>query len=295
MLARLDVHVRVGEFAKINLRTGHVQALYRALHGHVAQQQRGQPLRCEAVDRVHGDAVAVGVDQLLVDPVAAALGQLLDVQLARRQHHLAQGAVEVVAVDVDVGKVVVGADLLLLAQGVLQGVPVPQADVLQRGLIVGGVGGIDRGLGGKLTLLELVEPVCLLGELDVVGDVGGLAHQLVGLDDEVADVPAHHAHREIAEHGWNHGGDKQLRSRAAQRVEQRDARAEEKRQADDQQSGDGHMRVGVVDALEDGVMVQQALEAADDRRSSRPPAAGRRRRWRARASRNGVAWPRACR
>jgi len=57
------------------------------------------------------------------------------------------------------------ANLLLLAQGVLQGVPVPQADVLQRGLIVGWVGGIDGGLGGKLTLLKLVRAVCLLGDL----------------------------------------------------------------------------------------------------------------------------------
>ena len=205
----------------------------------------------------------MGVDQLLVDPVAAALGQLLDVQLARRQHHLAHGAVEVVAIDVDVGKVVVSANLLLLAQGVLQRVPVPQADVLQRGLIVGRVGGIDRGLGGKLALGELVQPISLLGELDVVGDVGSLAHQLVRLDDEVADVPAHQAQREIAEHGRNHGGDKQFRSRAAQRIDQRDARAEEKRRADNQQAAERHMRVRVVDALEDGVMVQHALEAAD--------------------------------
>jgi hypothetical protein len=80
----------------------------------------------------------VGVDELVVDPVAAAFGQLVDVELAGGEHDFAHGAVDVVAVDVDVGEVVVGADFLDLAQGVLQGVPVPEADVLERGLVVGG-------------------------------------------------------------------------------------------------------------------------------------------------------------
>ena len=107
-----------------------------ALDRHVPEDQRRQPLGREPVDRVHRDAVAVGVDQLFVDPVAAALGQLLDVQLARRQHHLAQRAVDRVAIDVDVGEVVIGADFLELPQRVLQRAPVPEPDVLERRLVV---------------------------------------------------------------------------------------------------------------------------------------------------------------
>ena len=36
--------------------------MHGALDGHVAEQEGGQTLRRKAVDRVHGDAVAVGVD-----------------------------------------------------------------------------------------------------------------------------------------------------------------------------------------------------------------------------------------
>ena len=68
-----------------------------------------------------------------------------------------------VAVDVDVGEVVVGADFLDLAQGVLECVPVPEADVLERGLVVGGVGGFDGGFGGELALGEAVEAEGLAG------------------------------------------------------------------------------------------------------------------------------------
>ena len=73
---------------------------------------------------------------------------------------------------------------------VLERVPVPEADVLEGGLVGGWIGGVDGGFGGKLALDEAVETEGLAGALDVVGDVGGLADELVGLDDEVADVPA---------------------------------------------------------------------------------------------------------
>src|SRR6516162_11081884 len=70
-------------------------------------------------------AVAVGVDELLVDPVAAALRKLLDVQFARGEHDLTHGAVDFIAIDVDVGEVVVRTDFLNLPQGVLKCAPVP--------------------------------------------------------------------------------------------------------------------------------------------------------------------------
>ena len=164
-------------------------------------RKSGQAFGGEAVDGIHGDAVAVGVGEALVDPVAAADGELFDVELAGGEHDLASGAVDVVAVDVDVGEIVVGADLLNLAESVLEGAPVPEADVLQGGLVVGGVGCFDGGFGGKLLLVEAVEAEGLAGELDVVGDVRALADELVGLDDEVGDVPADEAEGDVADSG----------------------------------------------------------------------------------------------
>ena len=145
------------------------------LDGHVAEQEEGEAFGGEAVDGIHGDAVAVGVGEALVDPVAGADGELVDVELAGGQHDLAGGAVDVVAVDVDVGEIVVGADFLDLAEGVLEGAPIPEADVLEGGLVVGGVGGFDGGFGGEFLLVEAVETEGLAGGLDVAGDVRGFA------------------------------------------------------------------------------------------------------------------------
>mgnify|MGYP003693694633 CR=1 FL=1 len=94
LLPRLDVDVGVGELAEVDLRPRHRDGRMGALHRHVAQDERRQALGREAVDRVHRHAVAVRVDQLLVDPVAAALRQLVDVELARGEHHLTHRAVD---------------------------------------------------------------------------------------------------------------------------------------------------------------------------------------------------------
>ena len=128
LLPRLDVDVSVGEFAEIDLGTLHVQLRYRALDRHVAQIRVWQAFRSEAVDRIHGDAVAVRVDELFIDPVAAALGKLFDIQLAGGEHHLAHVAVDLIAIDIHVREIVIGADFLDLPQRILQGMPVPQPD-----------------------------------------------------------------------------------------------------------------------------------------------------------------------
>ena len=131
----------------------------------------------------------MGVDQLLVNPVAAALRELIDVQLARGEHHFASRAVDVISINVDVGKVVVGADFLNLAQRVLKRVPVPQPDVLKRSLIVRRIGRLDGGLSGKLALRDPVQSVGLPRQVGVVDNVGLLANQFVRFDDKAADVP----------------------------------------------------------------------------------------------------------
>ena len=188
LLPRLDVHVGVGELAEIDLRPRHLQARDRAFDRHVAEHEHRMSFRREPVHGIHRHAVPVGVDQLRVDPVAGGFRKPLDVQLAGGDHHLPQRAVNHVAIDVDVGEFVVGADGLNLPQRVPERAPVPQADVLDRRLVVGEVHRFDAGLGGKRLLLEAIETVRLARELDVVRDVRGFAHQLVRLHDEAVDV-----------------------------------------------------------------------------------------------------------
>ena len=141
LLARLHVYVGVREFAKVNFGPRHAYALHRALHGHIAQDQSRQAFGGEAIHRVHGDAVAMGVDELLIDPVAAAFRQLIDVEFSGGEHHLAYIAVDLISINVDVRKIVIGSDLLNLPQRVLQGMPIPQANILERRLVVGRIGG----------------------------------------------------------------------------------------------------------------------------------------------------------
>ena len=136
----VDIDVRVGELAEVDFGASDVDGGRGGLDRHVAEEEERQTFRGEAVDGVHGDAVAVGVGEALVDPVAGADGELVDVEFAGGEHDFAGGAVDVVAIDVDVGEIIVGADFLNLAKGVLEGVPVPEADVLEGGLVIGGVG-----------------------------------------------------------------------------------------------------------------------------------------------------------
>ncbi len=205
----------------------------------------------------------MGVDELLVDPVAAADGELVDVELALGEHDLAGGAVDAVAVDVDVGEVVVGADLLDLAEGVLERVPVPEADVLERGLVVLGVGGVDGGFGGELVLREAVEAVGGARGFDVVRDVRLFADELVGLDDEGGDVPADEAEDDPADGGGSDGGGDPSAGASADAVDGEHDGAGDEREGEDQQAVDGDVRVGVVDAVEEGVVGEQLLEAVD--------------------------------
>ncbi len=125
LLPCFDVYVGVGQLAKIDLRARYGETAHRALDRHVAQHQRRQPFRREPIYGVHCNSVAVSVDELLVDPVSTALRELFDVQFTGCEHHFAHRTIDFIAIDVDVGKVVVGANFLNLTQGVLQCTPVP--------------------------------------------------------------------------------------------------------------------------------------------------------------------------
>ena len=263
LLASLDVDIGIGELAEIDLRTRHGQSGNRALHRHVAENQRRQSFGCEAVHRIHGDAVAVGVDQLLVDPIAAALRQFLDVELARREHHLAHRAADLVSIDVDVRKIVICADFLDLTQRILQRRPVPQPYVLERCGILGGLRGFDPGVGGKRVGLDAVERVSLPGHLDVMDDEGTLSHQLVRCNDESADVPAHGRDDEIARNGGNRRRQQPARARRAHRGRNGNESAGDERDAHDQSAAQIDVRVRVGDAREDRAVLEQKLEPAE--------------------------------
>ncbi len=103
------------------------------------------------------------------------------------QHHLAQRAVDEVAVRVDVGEVVVLADDLELLERRLERPVVPQAGVGE------GVRLVDDRLGGErrrarvAALVPLVQPEREPRHRDVVPDVPLLLGELVGVDRQALD------------------------------------------------------------------------------------------------------------
>ena len=113
-LARAAAHEHVAgpEFAVVDLGTRDLQLRDRGDRRDVLDEVIGQPLGRDAVHRRDAHSVAVGVRQVLVDPDAR--GERRGVELARRQRHLPQVAVQPIAVVVHVHEIVVGADLLQL-------------------------------------------------------------------------------------------------------------------------------------------------------------------------------------
>jgi hypothetical protein len=102
------------------------------------------------------------------------------VQLPGREHHLAELVIDHVPVVVHVHEPVVGADLLELGVGGEEGPVLPQADVLDGGVVPAQVLGGEVLLRGELLLLDLVQPVGLPRGLDVVQDERPLLVDLVG-------------------------------------------------------------------------------------------------------------------
>jgi hypothetical protein len=124
----------------------------------------------------------VRVGEALVDP--RPVRQAVGVELASRQHDLPQGAVDPVAIVVDRGEVVVGADLLNLRERLEQRLVVPQAHVLQRRRVAFDVLAAERRIARNRAFLDAVERERPPRRFDVVLDVGRLARLLVRRDDE---------------------------------------------------------------------------------------------------------------
>ena len=152
--------------------------------GNAAHQQVGQPFRRDLVDGVENDPLSVSVDQVLVDPGLGLFGQLIRPQLAGREHHRARPVLQRVARHVHVPEFIVGADLLQLAVGVLQGLPVPETDVSQRILVGFQLFPREVGITGKGSFLDLVQVIRLPGKSDAALDVRPFPGEFVGIDDQ---------------------------------------------------------------------------------------------------------------
>ncbi len=179
--ARAHDHVVVGQLTEVDARLVDLQ-IDRALRRKVAHEQDGQSFAGHLVHRTERQAVAVREGQSLVDP--GAIRQARRVQLARRQHHLTELAVDDVAIVVDRHEVVVGADLLDLSERLEQRLVIPEPDVLERGRIVRDVVARQQRIAGQRTLLDVLEAERTPRRRDVVLDERRLAHLLVGRDDE---------------------------------------------------------------------------------------------------------------
>ena len=140
--------------------------------------------------------------------------------------------------------------------------PVPQPDVLKRGLVVRRVGRVDRGLGGKLALREPIEPERLPRHLDVVRDVWLFAHQLVRLDDEAArrtsrPVDQHVSDDRRQRRDNDPASTRESRTALTAAMQRAEDRARQPRTADRRCV---MCASGVVDTVEERVMLQQQLE-----------------------------------
>ena len=125
-----DDGVRRAELAEVHARLLGVELTGRR---DVALEEGGLAVAVRGVVVGRHEAEAVRVDEPVVRPVALALGDTGEVDLADGDHGTALGVVERVAVDVELGvERVVAADLLQLVVGRRDHGRVEQADVVQR-------------------------------------------------------------------------------------------------------------------------------------------------------------------
>lgn len=168
-----------------------------------------------------------------------------------------------VPIEVDVGEVVVGPDLLDLPQRVLQRPPVPQPDVVQCLAVAGEVEGLHGGLGGERALLHLVEGERHPREADVVGDVRALPDELVRLHHEAGHVPRRDRQHDVDEHRRRQRGHQPHGPAEAKPIHDRDDRAQHQRGRHPEHPRDEDRRLGVAHAREHGVVVEEAVEARE--------------------------------
>ena len=188
-LLRVGVHqhVVVRQLAEVDARLLDVDvAGHRRLRRDVLHEQNRQSLLRHFVHRPERDAVAVREGEVLVDP--RAVRQALGIQLARREHHLPQLAVDRVAIVVDRREVVVGAQLLDLAEGLEQRLVIPEAHVLDGVGVAVDVFARQRRVAGEIARPHGGEIERLPRSGDVVRHVRRFGRLFVRRDDEALDA-----------------------------------------------------------------------------------------------------------
>ena len=92
LLRRVYENRFVDHFAVVDLRPRELQARGLDLRRGVLDEKHRQAVGGDLVGLRHHHAIAVGVDEVRIDPASACVGQLPDIQLARREQHLAATA-----------------------------------------------------------------------------------------------------------------------------------------------------------------------------------------------------------
>src|SRR6185437_8590615 len=106
-------------------------------------------------------------------------------KLTRRKRDLTQLRIDRVAIVVDAGEIIVGADFLkLLERGELR-VLIPEAQVTHRGGVL--LNRLRREVLNvwKIALIKFIEPVCFASEGDIARNVREFFLEFAGRDDVV--------------------------------------------------------------------------------------------------------------
>ena len=128
----------------------------------------------------------MGVDQVEVRPAVFGFTELLDFEFSGGEHDLLELAVDSVSIDVgiDVG---IGSEGLDLADGIVKGLPVPEAYILEQvPVLVRIEGGVEVGFE-ELGFGGTFEAVGFAGGVHVVLDKRALEGEFVGSDVDGVD------------------------------------------------------------------------------------------------------------
>ena len=123
----------------------------------------------------------MGILKMPVDP-AIADTRRVGGDFPRRQHDLPILSVDPVAINIDIAERIVRADLLELPEGLAQGSMVPDADVVDRGLILR----MRQGERFSVAMKSYFDPIQAdrrTGESDVVSQERCFQFELVWLDE----------------------------------------------------------------------------------------------------------------
>ena len=117
-------------------------------------------------------------------PAPRMLGQVLGIDLARRDHDRLQFAVDAVAIDIDVGKIEIGPERLQFAEIDQQRGRIPQPEGFKQAPVARNRLQIARSGNRHSAAFDLVERKAVAGELEMVLDIGPLAFELLRFDDD---------------------------------------------------------------------------------------------------------------